>query len=1654
MKITNNGRGVHRREVKGVETLQAGLPGHWYAYTNLDLAMAPGVSRELDIIIVTDDRIVIADIKDWDGPIESRDGRWFNRGKDICASPVQKIAQNVRDILPLLQLHLKRHLPRGSYTVPKLERMIVLTGSKELGGIAASERAGVMGVEDFIRSLATRQQRETIFGRVPAWFNTHPLTSPEWKDQLSKFFNVKKGVFLPGRRSYGGFFAASDAAAFQHPGGIYSEFDASDERQSPALGVLRLWDFSKAATEFQTEEGRGEIAGREQAVVAYLQDRSDRCDEVILDGRMRDPDFGVGYWEIYDRRRRLTRLMDFAAVDLKEVCKSDRIVLARQLISALDALHLAEASHLDVGGHSVWIQRPSTVRLSHLMAASYPQVNTLGESRYQFLSSGVVPEDILGDRGTSKQRDVFLLGTTVHRILFGLPPVAQEGAPPEWDPSIDATDGYTELHSWFETAMAWDPRSRFKNAGTALTAFNTSTVQRPTAAEVLEGLERHRGEVRSQMQLYSKYPALETIRDDDSKAIWKSSREGSGLLVKMWKRASWGDQTREGGRILDFLDRLREMVNAQPPGCAKIVDAFWLNDAIVAVQEWVDSPDLATLRADATEWTEIGPRVEFCRALCDLVDGLHSRRVAHGDLKPSNILVDPLAPGTPVLIDLVDFASAADGELRTTMYAPEAGGRYERDRFAVTRIVEQLLEHVEGDARLNELVTDAIEKIRTAEPPNSTLLPLIEALEAAAVEEADEAAPILTLSWPGQRSGVLLPDEGRYFLRRAPYRRAIVIRGACEEIEVEIDPAARPFRISRRPVGQGLISSVSKHEFGELDALIELVEGPAGDLQALMPLFERADVVERLMAPTTQLPASVAGEDEEDAQDDVVEDVPGEALAEITADAPPPTGIVDVASLWNRLIDAEKDLVTYGEATEDSGFNKEARRHLVPFDLLGGSFDYNRLDRVMVERLDSRGSWRSIASLDVQRSRPDALFLDGSRFDGRNGSLVKQFDQLRFRSRFEETSLDRRHAAVSRITKRNSRTRDLIDLFDPRLAAKPKTLNEQFDAKDLEKLYGLNSVQAEALAKVLRTRPLALVQGPPGTGKTVFIAALVHAALTSGLVRNVLLSSQAHEAVNNAAEAVLKLFAKTGDVPSILRVGNENVVSDRLLPFHSERVERLFKDGFRAEMRERLAIAGRGLGLDEGLIEQLVHIEIAIRPLARHLEELEDEEDAAARENALRLTLEQQLDPLRIGRDAVRDVPAAALVALLVEACLSQLQFDRRPSPDRIARFHAVAAMSREFIASVSSEQRSFETFLAGTRQIVAGTCVGLGRSSLGLTATPFDLVIVDEAARCTASELAVPIQAGEWVVLVGDHKQLEPMHERKVVEDVAQHLGVSEIEVARSDFERVFETSYGEAAGQTLRTQYRMLPPIGDLVSSSFYARSPLQHGRTIPELDLASLPRELSHPLVWVDTSDLGERGRQSDTDTRGSLFNTAEADAIVLLLKRWSEHPEFLEHLQQPSPHAHAIGIICAYSKQRDVIRRKIQGANISPILRAALKIDTIDSYQGKQNPIVIVSLVRNNRDGGMEGDTKMIRPGFLSTPNRINVALSRAMDRLVIVGSRTRWKTGSPMASVAGGFRRKEEAGDALEISAAELLNAAPPAGSSGPSAATTGKEMAE
>jgi hypothetical protein len=93
--------------------------------------------------------------------------------------------------------------------------------------------------------------------------------------------------------------------------------------------------------------------GREREVIDYLRDRSEECEIAILQLKAEDSDRGVGYWEVYDRRKRMKRLSDFASTEAADLSWKGRIELARQIIAKAHALHLVDAAHLDIGVHSV-----------------------------------------------------------------------------------------------------------------------------------------------------------------------------------------------------------------------------------------------------------------------------------------------------------------------------------------------------------------------------------------------------------------------------------------------------------------------------------------------------------------------------------------------------------------------------------------------------------------------------------------------------------------------------------------------------------------------------------------------------------------------------------------------------------------------------------------------------------------------------------------------------------------------------------------------------------------------------------------------------------------------------------------------------------------------------------------------------------------------------------------------------------------------------------------------------------------------------------------------------------------------------------------------------------------------------------------------------
>lgn len=1663
MQITLlSARGIHAREITGIEALKIRLPSEWYGFANLEMVQAPGRSRQIDVVLVIEDRILIVDLKDWRGRITSDGHSWYQDKQVMEASPVGKILDNARVLAGMLRDYLKglATLQRngdgrdqGRIGVPFVQGCVVLTNRCKIE-LAEDERRNVFFMDELCRALTSSNKwdRYDLLGEPPWVDRQNPLTGNEspWRHRLNAFFRAKDR-FKPQEIIYADHRVCSEAT-FIHARGLYEEFDVEEISGARASGLLRRWDFAKALTRYASEEARAEVAGREQEVLGFLTARAPALESVLLRAKARDLGLGVRYWEIFERRRELKRLREFLRANEAQLTSADRENLIRVLLDHVATIHRLGAAHADLGPHSIWLERPTSVRLSHLLAAHFPEVRTLGQDRFAFLANDtVLPETILGEATMPFQKDVFLLGIAAHELAFGTPPGGNtEGDAPRWDPVIDVQDRFRRLHGWFDQALAITAEHRFTDAQAMLDAFNEATQAPPLSAAVLERLERFR-RWPSINALLRAYPETVNLGEDSFRTMYRSDQSERSFLVKCWSPSHYGERQQEAARLLAFLDNAEDLARRALGGVCRPVEAGFAGDSLVLVQEFHAALSLAQELASRREdWRNGHATLRFLLVLCKAVEGLHAAGHAHGDVSPGNIMVlrNGDAAPSPVLVDVLDLARAGEGELRTPAYAPPfAADASARDRYGVLRIGEDLLQI--GTLAEDELAVlrRALATCKDGPPRLATLAPLVEAIQA--VLEPKPALPRLELSWtaPKTEPGDLLPDDGvfRVVPDTPPGARwtRLLVTGAGRELVVDLEPGGMIRAANIRPLPQSEAAWRDLKAIARFTGAVKWVNGPAREFAGLFPLLQLSEVLSwrSQKAPTDEPAAPLAPTTPADETGPATEFAPATrdpALLEedlaAGVEGPPVAPVADVAALWRTLLEVEAEQVSRAVAEDDSEYAPRQRRHMVPYAMLAGTLDYDIDEPVQVEALARSGQWRRLGNLDVARSTDKYLALETASRAAHGTVLVNAGTELRFIGVRDADSRARRASATDIILERRSGILDLIDYFLPQgsgpdaAVALAPSGSTPLTAETARDRYGLNPSQAEALAHVWSIRPLGLLQGPPGTGKTTFIAALVHHALLAGGLRNVLLASQSHEAVNTVAEAILDLCRTLGGEPSLIRVGQEPQVSEALKPFHSARVEARYRDQFRARLKEKLRLVGRQIGVDDDFLDELFFLEATVAPILRRIaDEVANKADETGegsgpdrlgelRATALRLLAERGL-PL-LTEQELGEPDAIEQIVHRLDAV------SRGISKDQVRRLLDLNELARDWLNSVNSRQRNFESFLVGTRQIVCGTCVGLGRAGLMPPPGSFDLVVIDEAARCTAGELAIPMQAGRWVVLVGDQAQLEPYHEPGVIEETARRLQLAPAAARQSDFERAFGSPFGRRAGRTLRTQYRMLPPIGQLVSACFY-EGKLDHGRTTSGIPSSCLPPVLAAPVMWLDTSRMGEEAFQrAGGKERRSLRNEAEALAVVELLRRLDGHEPFRAWLGAQPAASPPIGIICMYAAQRDLLRERLAATPLSAQLRQGWRIGTVDSYQGKENRVVILSLVRNNDQGPWEAGVPTIKEGFMARANRINVAISRAMDQLVIVGSQHRWPEGGPMARVASCVRDLAEDGTAV------------------------------
>lgn len=292
------------------------------------------------------------------------------------------------------------------------------------------------------------------------------------------------------------------------------------------------------------------------------------------------------------------------------------------------------------------------------------------------------------------------------------------------------------------------------------------------------------------------------------------------------------------------------------------------------------------------------------------------------------------------------------------------------------------------------------------------------------------------------------------------------------------------------------------------------------------------------------------------------------------------------------------------------------------------------------------------------------------------------------------------------------------------------------------------------------------------------------------------------------------------------------------------------------------------------------------------------------------------------------------------------------------------------FMQADDLERHITEQVLASVQII---TCTLVGASSRAIRQLSFDTVFIDEAAQALEPGCWIPIAKGQRVILAGDHHQLPPT----VKSETAAREGLRE-----TLFEKCIQRQ--PATARMLNLQYRMHQQIMAFSSERFYGGQ-LQAHASVRDAGLQAYDACFAPdlPVEFLDTAGLGFL--EVTIPESRSTANPEEADLLLQRLAQLLKPCDPAAHPQAPL----SIGVIAPYRAQINCLKDAIEvHEQLGGLLQQRLlSVGTVDAFQGQERDIIAISLTRSNRLGDI---------GFLSDIRRMNVGMTRARRKLLLVG----------------------------------------------------------
>lgn len=303
---------------------------------------------------------------------------------------------------------------------------------------------------------------------------------------------------------------------------------------------------------------------------------------------------------------------------------------------------------------------------------------------------------------------------------------------------------------------------------------------------------------------------------------------------------------------------------------------------------------------------------------------------------------------------------------------------------------------------------------------------------------------------------------------------------------------------------------------------------------------------------------------------------------------------------------------------------------------------------------------------------------------------------------------------------------------------------------------------------------------------------------------------------------------------------------------------------------------------------------------------------------------------------------------------------------------------------------------LFGEARVIACTLVGSAHHLL--EGMKFGTLFIDEAAQALEAACWIPMKRASRVILAGDHCQLPP---------TVKSIAALRAGLGKTLMERIAENK--PEVVTLLKIQYRMNDEIMRFSSDWFYGGKV----ESAPQIKYRSV-LDYDHPITWIDTSNEenqitieGEDAPEDSASTASSVsaanqnsdlnfkeqfvgesfgrINKAEAELTLLTLAEYFTKISKQRVLEERID----VGIISPYRAQVQYLKKLIKKYEFFKPYRRLISVNTVDGFQGQERDVILISLVRSNDEGQI---------GFLKDLRRMNVAITRARMKLIILGNK--------------------------------------------------------